>query len=147
MARAGRVALLVDGASYFDAFRRAAERAQRSILILAWDFDSRTPLAWTERKATLALGEFLNALVRRRRELEVRVLNWDFPLLYGLERDLRPIFGLGWRPHERIHVRYDGTHPFVASQHQKIAVVDDPHGLRRRLGPRLAPLGHARTRP
>jgi hypothetical protein len=86
---ADRFSMLVDGASYFDAFRRAAERAQRSILILAWDFDSRTPVAWDERRATLRLGEFLNSLARRRRRLEVRVLDWDYPLLYGLE--LRPL--------------------------------------------------------
>jgi phospholipase D1/2 len=115
----------VDAASYFDAFRRAAERAERSILILAWDFDSRTPLAWDDSHATLRLGDFLNSLAHRRRGLEVRVLDWDYPLLYGFDREAPPIFGLGWKPHRRVHVRYDGTHPFVASQHQKIVAIDD----------------------
>ena len=44
VARAGRVGLAIDAAAYFEAFMRAAERAERSILILAWDFDSRTGL-------------------------------------------------------------------------------------------------------
>jgi phosphatidylserine/phosphatidylglycerophosphate/cardiolipin synthase-like enzyme/uncharacterized membrane protein YdjX (TVP38/TMEM64 family) len=125
IARAPRVAVLVDGAAYFDAFRRAAERAQRSIVVLAWDFDSRTPVAWDDARVTLRLGDFLNALARRRRALEIRVLTWDYPLLYGLEREPPPVLGLGWRTHRRVRVRYDGTHPFTASQHQKMVVVDD----------------------
>jgi phosphatidylserine/phosphatidylglycerophosphate/cardiolipin synthase-like enzyme/uncharacterized membrane protein YdjX (TVP38/TMEM64 family) len=123
--RAARFAVLVDGAAYFEAFRRAAERAQRSILILAWDFDSSTPVAWNDGGTTLSLGDFLNALVDRKRQLEVRVLDWDYPLIYGLEREIPPVYGLGWKPHRRVHIRYDGTHPVAASQHQKIALIDD----------------------
>lgn len=37
-----RASFLIDGAAYFTAFRAAAIRAQQSILILGWDFDSRT---------------------------------------------------------------------------------------------------------
>ena len=66
--RAGRVALLVDADAYFEAFRRAAERAQHSILILAWDFNSRTLLK--PGSDGLAAGDFLNSLAARRRGLE-----------------------------------------------------------------------------
>ena len=41
VARAGRVAFLVDGEAYFKAFRAAAARAQRSIIVIGWDIDSR----------------------------------------------------------------------------------------------------------
>ena len=44
LARAERVALLVDAADYFKAFYRAALRARRSITILGWDFNSQTRL-------------------------------------------------------------------------------------------------------
>ena len=46
--RAGRAALLVDADDYFRAFVQAAERATESIIILAWDFDSRTQLCRDE---------------------------------------------------------------------------------------------------
>ena len=71
------------------------------------------------------LDDFLNYLVRRRRGLHIHVLNWDYPMLFSGSRELRPIYGLGWTPHRRVHLRYDNTHPAGASQHQKIVVVDD----------------------
>jgi hypothetical protein len=37
---AERVAVLVDGSAYFDAFADAAERARHSIFIVGWDFNS-----------------------------------------------------------------------------------------------------------
>jgi len=39
---AGRVSFHIDGDAYFNAFRAAAICAQQSIMILGWDFDSRT---------------------------------------------------------------------------------------------------------
>ncbi|MGH7622897.1 MAG: hypothetical protein ACREMU_11195, partial [Gemmatimonadaceae bacterium] len=43
---ARRAALLVDGENYYDAFVRATSLAERSILIVGWDFDSRTVLRY-----------------------------------------------------------------------------------------------------
>src|SRR5262245_61479147 len=121
-----RFALLVDGAAYFSAFMRAAERAERSILILAWDLDSRMHLAFDERGSPAAsLGEFLNALARRRRRLQVHILNWDYPMVFGTEREFPPLYGLGWKPHRHVHLCYDDTHPVAGSHHQKIVVIDD----------------------
>ena len=126
VAHADRAALLVDGAAYFDAFRRAAELAERSIMILAWDFDSRTGLGFdAQNEMIVALGDFLNALVRRRRRLRVYVLDWDYPMIFGHDRELPPLFGLGWRPHRRVHFRFDDSHPLAGSHHQKIVVIDD----------------------
>jgi phosphatidylserine/phosphatidylglycerophosphate/cardiolipin synthase-like enzyme/uncharacterized membrane protein YdjX (TVP38/TMEM64 family) len=125
--RARRVALLVDGAAYFDAFAAAVERARRSILIVGWDIHSRirlrrdgVPRPWPEQ-----LGDFLNAVVSRRPELHANVLGWDFAMIFALEREVLPLFNLGWRTHRRLHFRLDGDHPPGASHHQKIVVVDD----------------------
>ena len=123
--RARRFAMLVDGAAYFEAFRRAAERAQQSILIVGWDFDSRTPVEWNDEGVTRRLGDFLNALAVRRRGLKIRILDWDYPLLYSFERELPPLYGLGWRPHRGVELRYDATMPVAASQHQKLVVIDE----------------------
>jgi phosphatidylserine/phosphatidylglycerophosphate/cardiolipin synthase-like enzyme len=126
VARPGRVAVLVDGDAYFGAFVQAAQRAERSILILGWDFDSRMRLSCDGRpEGPGELGDFLRSLVQRRRRLHVRVLDWDYPMLFAHERELPPLYGLGWKPPRRIHFRYDGTHPLGGSQHQKIVVIDD----------------------
>jgi phosphatidylserine/phosphatidylglycerophosphate/cardiolipin synthase-like enzyme/uncharacterized membrane protein YdjX (TVP38/TMEM64 family) len=125
VAHADRVALLVDAEQYFRAFARAAENARYSIVILAWDFDSRIRLHWDPGRPPSELGPFLNWLVRRRRSLHVRVLDWDYPMVFGTDREFPPIYGFGWKPRRRVHLRYDNTHPVGGSQHQKIVVIDD----------------------
>lgn len=125
--RADRAAFLVDGESYFKAFVAAARRAQRSILIVGWDFHSRTRLLCGEGRTAceLELGEFLNDLVKRRPRLQINILVWDYPMVFGLDREWAPIYGLGWKPRRRIHFRYDNTQPIGASHHQKVVVIDD----------------------
>jgi phospholipase D1/2 len=126
-AQADRVAFLVDGAAYFDAFAQAALRAQKSIIILGWDFHSEIRL-WCDdkpRRVPAVLGDFLNFLIRRNRRLRVYILDWDFPMIFGTEREFPPLFGLGWRHRRRIHLRFDNAFPVGASHHQKIVVIDD----------------------
>ena len=128
VARARRVGLLVDGEAYFQAFADAAQRATRSIVILAWDFNSNTRLHFepeTRDGAPARLGPFLNWLVRRRRGLHIHILDWDYPLVFDTDREFPPTYGFGWRPHRRVHLAYDNTHPVAASHHQKIVVIDD----------------------
>jgi phosphatidylserine/phosphatidylglycerophosphate/cardiolipin synthase-like enzyme len=130
---ADRVAFLIDGAAYFGAVADAMARAERSILILAWDIDSRMRLH-PERDGGASpgrtglrdeLGEFLNELVARRPRLEAHVLDWDYAMIYALEREALPVVKLGWRTHPRLHFHLDGEHPLGGSHHQKIVVVDD----------------------
>ncbi|CAL94400.1 conserved hypothetical membrane protein [Azoarcus olearius] len=126
IARAHRAGLVVDGEAYFRTFARAAERAERSIAILAWDFNSNTRLRFDgEGEAPERLGDFLNWLVRRRRSLRVYILDWDYPMVFGTDREFPPLYGFGWHPHRRVHLTYDDTHPVTASHHQKIVVIDD----------------------
>jgi len=127
VARAERVALLIDGEEYFRAFALAAEQARRSIAILAWDFNSNARLHFDgdAHGPPSGLGDFLNWLVRRRRGLDIHVLDWDYPLVFGTDREVRRRYGFGWRPRRRVHMAYDNTHPLSASHHQKIVVIDD----------------------
>ena len=128
VARAERVAFLVDAADYYRAFYEAALRARRSITILAWDFNSQTRLHYDPVPPDgppALLGEFLNWLVHRRHSLHVHVLNWDYPMVFGTDREFPPLYGFGWRPARRVHLRYDDTHPVAGCQHQKIVVIDE----------------------
>ncbi|NLG75081.1 MAG: hypothetical protein GX535_02480 [Xanthomonadaceae bacterium] len=124
--RAERAAFLIDADAYFKAFVAAARKAHRSILITGWDFHSRTRLLCAdERGRELELGRFLNDLVRRKRGLQIHILIWDYPMIFGLDREWAPTYGFGWKPRRRIQFRYDNTHPVGASHHQKIVVIDD----------------------
>jgi phospholipase D1/2 len=122
LAAASRVKLLIDGAAYFAAVAEAFERAQESILILGWDFDSRVRLRPDAKDPTAAardLKSFLNSLVERRPELKIHILIWSAPALYTLDREPVPTF------HPRIYFYLDANHPLGASLHSKIVVVDD----------------------
>lgn len=124
--QATRAAFLVDADAYFRAFVAAARKAQRSILIAGWDFHSRTRLlCGSDDEEELELGEFLNRLARARRDLKIYILIWDYPMVFGLDREWAPLYGLSWKPHRRVCFRYDNTHPVGGSHHQKIVIIDD----------------------
>ncbi len=127
IAHAARFALLVDAADCFAAVRAAMRAARHSIFILSWDIDSRVRLVpdgaqdgWPE-----PLGDFLHALVSARPGLHAWLLNWDFTMLYAMEREWLPAYRLGWRTHRRLHFQLDGHHPVGAAHHQKVIVIDD----------------------
>ncbi|MES2353254.1 MAG: VTT domain-containing protein [Pseudomonadota bacterium] len=124
---ASRVSFLIDGAAYFRAVRAALASAQRSIFILSWDIDSRMHLVPEGANDGFpeSLGDFLHALVSSRKDLHAYILNWDFAMLYALEREWLPVYKLDWRTHRRLSFRMDGHHPIGASHHQKVVVIDD----------------------
>jgi phospholipase D1/2 len=124
---AGRMAFLVDGASYYEAFASAVEQAQKSIYIAGWDIDSRISLFRrdTHRHDSIKLKEIVAKKVKGTPGLHVHVLCWDFSMIYAFEREWLPIFKLGWNTSSRIHFLMDDEHPTGASQHQKIVVIDD----------------------
>ena len=119
--------MLVDAQIYFKAVREAIRQARHCIFILSWDIDSRM---WLVPEGAgdgypEPLGDFLHAVVAERRELHAYVLNWDFTLLYAMEREWLPAYRLGWRTHRRLRFLLDGRHPVGASHHQKVIVIDD----------------------
>lgn len=124
---AHRFSLLVDADAYFQAVRAAILAARHSIFILSWDIDSRTLLVpqGANDGYPEPLGDFLHAVVTERPQLHAYVLNWDFAMLYALEREWLPVYKLGWRTHRRMEFHMDGTHPIGASHHQKVVVIDD----------------------
>ncbi len=125
-ANADRLAFLIDGEAFFGAVADAVENACHSIWLLGWDFHSEVELRRdTSSERPTQLVPLLETIVRERRDLRVRVLAWDFAMLYAMEREFLPLLQFGKRTHRRIHFAMDGTHPLSASQHQKLVVVDD----------------------
>ncbi len=130
VARADRLAFLVDGEAYFRAARDAMIQARVRIQIAAWDISSTTPLldpdaappgdGWPVR-----LADLLRALTAARPELDVSILLWDFPLMYASDRELMPAWRQDWNPHPRMRLRLDGSGPIEAAQHEKLIVIDD----------------------
>lgn len=128
VAHADRAALLVDGASYFSTLRAALAAARHSVFILGWDIDSRTPLVGesgeAEDGAPATLLPYLEHLVERHPQLKVRLLLWDYSLLYALDREPLPSLNLKWRTPEQIRVALDDCLPMGSCHHQKLVLID-----------------------
>jgi phosphatidylserine/phosphatidylglycerophosphate/cardiolipin synthase-like enzyme/uncharacterized membrane protein YdjX (TVP38/TMEM64 family) len=75
--------------------------------------------------APARLDELLAFVAKRNPRLRCFILIWDYGSLYTLERDPLSRFRLGWRTPRRVRFGYDDHHPFGASHHQKVVVVDD----------------------
>jgi phosphatidylserine/phosphatidylglycerophosphate/cardiolipin synthase-like enzyme/uncharacterized membrane protein YdjX (TVP38/TMEM64 family) len=128
VARADRAAFLVDGAAYFAALREALARARYEVVILGWEVDSRARLlpgaSHASDHAPRGLLAYLNHLLRRRPELRVYVLSWDFSLIYTFERELMPSYRFAWEGDPRLEFRLDNMHPALAAHHQKLVTID-----------------------
>ncbi len=126
--RASRAAALIDAAEYFGALRESLLRAERSIFILGWELHSHTCLRGdddTRGRSTRQLGKLLRRMLRRRRDLEIRILLWDHSLVFAAQRELFPRWMFGWRKRRRVEVRLDSRLPLGAAHHEKLVVVDD----------------------
>lgn len=127
VAEADRAAVLIDGEGYFSALRRSLTAARHSVLIVGWDIHSKTRLPRTDPDDDLpeTLVDFLGALARRRPELTIRLLLWNYSVLLAAEREWFPSFVIDQRTPEQVILRLDDRLPFGSSQHQKIVLVDD----------------------
>ena len=125
--KAPRASILIDGENYFRAVYEAMEKAEHSIMVVGWDLHSELRLLRGDEKkeSPQTLGKFLDYLARKKEQLDIYLLSWDFAMIYAMEREFFPRYKLKWRTHKNIHFCLDGEHPVGASQHQKIVVVDD----------------------
>lgn len=125
--------LLVDGCDYYRAFYRAAQAAERYILICGWQFDSGTALVRgaeaEQAQEKIHLLDFLNELCERQPTLCIYMLAWDYSMLYSLDREWFQNWYFNWNTNERLKFCYDRGESFDASHHQKFVVIDGALGF------------------
>jgi phosphatidylserine/phosphatidylglycerophosphate/cardiolipin synthase-like enzyme len=123
--RADKARLLVDAATYYHWVHRAFEMASQRIFIVGWDFDTRIPLEPDARGKGEPLGAFFLRLARKNPKLQIDILKWNFG---ALKQFLKPA-AVGWLARwwmqKNIDFRFDSSHPFGCSHHQKIVVIDE----------------------
>lgn len=123
-------ALLIDGRDYYRAFHAAAMTAEKSILLLGWQFDSDVQLLRGEdmppgaSPSDLQLLHLLDRLCRERPELQTRVLAWDHSVVFALEREVLQKLYFDAITCSRFAFHWDSTVPLGGSHHQKVAIVD-----------------------
>ncbi|XUY28412.1 phospholipase D-like domain-containing protein [Agrobacterium sp. rho-8.1] len=127
IAGADRVSVIVDAAAFFQHARSAMLKAERSIFMVGWDFDTRINLVpgKAEDEAPEKLGSFLNWLARRRDDLDVRILKWDIGLINSITRGETPFYILRWLFSKRVQLKLDSAHPPLSAHHMKLLVIDD----------------------
>ena len=122
---ASRAAVIIDAAPYFRFIRDIFAQARKQILILGWDFDTRTILDPEQGKKSEALGEFFLRLAKERTDRRIDILKWSF----GAKKQFLHLSSawmlLRWSITRAINFRFDSAHPFGCSHHQKIVVVDE----------------------
>ncbi len=123
---AGRAAVIVDAEGYFKLARQAMLKAEKQILLIGWDFDTRICLDHeADDGAPAELGAFLSWLPKQRPELKIYILKWDIGAISLLGRGTTILRLLRWASSTQITFKLDGAHPTGASHHQKILVIDD----------------------
>ncbi len=100
-------------------------RAEKQILLIGWDFDTRIQLDDANDDAPETLGAFVSWLARHRPHVAVHILRWDWGATKLLARGTTVLRLLNWARTSQIKFKLDGAHPAGASHHQKIVVVDD----------------------
>ncbi|MGW5140581.1 phospholipase D-like domain-containing protein [Nocardia beijingensis] len=127
IARADRLACIIDAADYFRYAKSAMLQARKRIVLIGWDFDTR--ISFEPRDKTLEgpdrLGEFLSWLPKQRPDLDIYLLKWNIGAIAAIGRGMTPIFIVNWMTDRRLHLEMDGAHPIGSAHHQKIVVIDD----------------------
>lgn len=128
VARAGRAALLVDMACYFQAAKAAMREAQRSIHFLNWAFEQDTFLDPGPEGAGDEgdrIGNFLKQLARDKPELDIRILCWDSAMPVAATQRFFPFADRRAFRGTRVRFKLDNRLPLGACHHQKMIVIDD----------------------
>jgi phospholipase D1/2 len=70
------------------------------------------------------LRRFLKQLLAERPALHIRMLIWDWPLFYSLDREPLPQLQFGVARTRRLDLVLDASHPPAACHHEKFVVID-----------------------
>lgn len=124
---AGRFSVLMENDEYFRALGSSLAKAQRSIVILGWQFDPRTRLDPESRPddRTAEIGHQLRVLVKNRPELDVRLLIWNSPILIAASQGFFPHRAQKWFRRRMVEFRLDQPSALGACHHQKVVIIDD----------------------
>ena len=124
---AHRFAILMENEAYFDALSSALNKAERSIVVLGWQFDPRTHLDPETRPSDkqFEIGHQLRMLVKRKPDLDIRLLIWKSPLLIAASQGFYPHRAQRWFRKRMVEFRMDSPGPIGACHHQKVIVIDD----------------------
>ncbi|OBH05718.1 phospholipase [Mycobacterium sp. E2699] len=127
---ADQFSCIVDAAAYFRHVKAAMLRAKHRIMLIGWDFDTRTTFERGGKRLAgpNQLGTFLYWLLWRRPALEIRVLKSNLrllPVFDGIWYGITPVSVVNRLSSRRLRLAIDGARPTGSVHHQKLVIVDD----------------------
>ena len=125
--RADRLSILMENGAYFEALASSLAKAERSVVVLGWQFDPRTRLDPESRAGDkqAEIGHLLRMMVKTRPDLDVRLLIWKSPLLIAASQGFYPHKAQAWFRKRMVEFRLDSPGPLGACHHQKAVIIDD----------------------
>lgn len=133
IAQAEQVDILVDAASYYRALHHCITQAQKRLVFLGWQFDSRVSLLRGEEVDRAGYPvqflPLLEKVTEERPDLQVYLLAWDHSIVFAPEREWFQSYRFQQATSDQIHFVFDNLHPAGGSHHQKIVLVDGVAGF------------------
>ena len=90
--------------------------------IVGWDI--RSDISLDPQGDAPPLRKFFRQLLAARPALHIRMLIWDWPLFYSLDREPLPQLQFGVAQTRRLDLVLDAHHPPAACHHEKLVVID-----------------------
>ena len=124
---ADKLRIILEGRDYFRAVKEAMLNAEKTIMMIGGDFDTRIEFAPDEQTldGPNQLGEFLSWITNEREQLQLYMLKWNVGAMQSILRGMVPIGIRPMRFNSNFHFHLDSTHPVGAAHHSKIIVIDD----------------------
>lgn len=120
--------VLIDGANYYRELYRAMLRAERSIVMSGWQFDTGVALLRGDdakgAEAPTDLLHLLKHLCETRPWLQVWILAWDFHPILAMEREWMQKLVFDWAIPRKLSFIYDSNHAPRGAHHQKFITLD-----------------------
>lgn len=115
---------------YYERLSETLERANRYVIFVGWQIDSRLPMqgprsltSAPDRPPMETLKDKILRLCEAKPGFHAYFLMWDYAYYYMLEREAWQ--GRVWDEiHDRVHFVFDNRHPFGASHHEKLCIID-----------------------
>ncbi len=126
ISRAEKASYLIDANDYFKFLKDSLINSRYQIFILSWDFNSKVKLKHDSNDPYPdTLGRLLINLIKKNRDLNVYILNWDYTFLFAKSREWLLSLKLIWKSPQRLHYKLDGNNAHGACHHQKVVVIDE----------------------
>ncbi|PZR07157.1 MAG: phospholipase [Archangium gephyra] len=120
--------VLIDGSNYYRELYRAMVRAEHSLVMSGWQFDTGVALLRGKdaagAKTPVDFLHLLKHLIETRPSLRVWILAWDFHPLLAMEREWLQKLVFDWNIPDRLTFVYDSNHAPRGAHHQKFVTVD-----------------------